>query len=62
MFTVIDNLRACIPLLDLSVLNELKVSPKTKGIEVQLMQVGKEFSFDPKKKMERRRSVIICNV
>lgn len=39
MFTVIDNLRACIPLLDLSVLNELKVSPK--GLRFNLCRLAR---------------------
>lgn len=47
MFTVIDNLRACIPLLDLSVLNELKVSPK--GLRFNLCRLA-------------RSSVIVCHV
>lgn len=47
MFTVIDNLRACIPLLDLSVLNELKVIPK--GLRFNLCRLARSSVLIQKK-------------
>lgn len=51
MFTVIDNLRACIS--SFGPFCSEGIEGKSKGIEDQLMQVGKEFSFDRKKKKKK---------